>query len=135
MPIQKGVTRVNKHFPNRFFLLIAGWLPPWAIVNHPGRRSGRAYRTPVMAFPTETGFVFALTYGRDVDWAKNLVASGGSMEYNGEEIELCWVRLGKYGDWRELLPSWIRPSLWFISLEDCLLAEVWKFREHDILRG
>src|SRR4030042_1549321 len=122
MPIQKGVTRVNKHFPNRFFLLIAGWLPPWAIVNHPGRRSGRAYRTPVLAFPTETGFVFALTYGRDVDWARNLVAlGGGSLVHKGEEIPLCGVRLVKYGDVRGMFPLWIRLSLWFISVGGCLL--------------
>lgn len=124
MPILKGVAKFNKHFTNRFFLLFAGWLPPWAVVNHRGRSSGHGYRTPVIAFPTETGFVFALTYGRDVDWARNLVASGGgSLVYKGEEIPLCEVRLGKYADVRGMFPLWIRLSLWFISLEDCLLAE------------
>jgi len=37
-----------------------------------------------MAFSTDVGFVFALTYGRDVDWVKNLIASdSGSLEYDG----------------------------------------------------
>ncbi|OGD54286.1 hypothetical protein A3K81_01555 [Candidatus Bathyarchaeota archaeon RBG_13_60_20] len=125
MPIPKGVARFNKHFTNRFFLIFAGRMPPFAIVSHRGRRSGRGYRTPVLAFPTETGFVFALTYGRDVDWARNLVAlGGGSLVHKGEEIPLCGVRLVKYGDVRGMFPLWIRLSLWFISLEDCLLAEV-----------
>ena len=124
MPIPKAIARFNKHFTNRLFLLFAGRIAPLAIVNHGGRSSGRSYRTPVLAFPTEAGFVFALTYGRDVDWARNLVASGGgSLEYKGEEIQLCEVRLGKYCDLREMFPLWIRLSLWFISLEDCLLAE------------
>jgi len=124
MPIPKAIARFNKHFTNRLFLLFAGRMAPLAIMNHRGRSSGRGYRTPVLAFPTETGFVFALTYGRNVDWAKNMVASGGgSLEYKGEEIQLCGVRLGKYGDLRGMFPLWIRLSLWFISLEDCLLAE------------
>jgi len=94
MPIPRWVARFNKRVTNRLFLVFAGRLPPFAIVNHTGRSSGRRYRTPVLAFTTETGFVFALTYGRDVDWARNLVASGGgSLRYKGEEIQLCGVRL------------------------------------------
>ena len=124
MPIPRGVAGFNKHFTNRFFLLFAGRIAPFAIVNHRGRSSGRSYRTPVLAFPTEAGFMFALTYGRDVDWVRNLVASGGgSLVYKGEEIPLCEVRLEKYADVRGMFPLWIRLSLWFISLEDCLLAE------------
>jgi len=68
MPIPKSIANFNKHVTNKFFLLFAGRLSPFAIVNHKGRRSGRSYRTPILAFPMEAGFVFALTYGRDVDW-------------------------------------------------------------------
>ena len=124
MPIPKWIARFNKHVTNRFFLIFAGRVPPFAAVNHTGRRSGRGYRTPVQAFPTGSGFVFALTYGRRVDWVRNIVASdGGILEYNGEKTQLCGVRIGKYSDLRRLFPLWIKPSLWFISLEDCLLAE------------
>jgi deazaflavin-dependent oxidoreductase (nitroreductase family) len=124
MPIPKWIAKFNKHVTNRFFLVFAGRMPPFAIMNHTGRSSGQGYKTPVLAFPTETGFVFALTYGRGVDWVRNLVASGrGSLEYKGEEMPLCEVRLGKYADMKGMFPLWIRLSLWFISLEDCLLAE------------
>ena len=75
IPLDDYIAVINKHVTNRFFLLFAKWLPPFAIVNHLGRRSGRRYRTPILAFPTETGFVFVLTYGRDVDWVRNLMAS------------------------------------------------------------
>jgi len=124
MPIPKWVARFNKRVTNRFFLVFAGRIPPLAIVNHTGRSSGRGYRTPVLAFPTETGFVFALTYGRGVDWVKNLVTSGsGSLVYKGAAIPLCEVRFGKYANVKGMFPLWIRLSLWFISLEDCLLAD------------
>lgn len=97
MPIPKGITRFNKHFTNRLFLLFAGRMPPWAVVSHRGRSSGRDYRTPVLAFPTETGFVFALTYGRGVDWARNFclgrresgVQGGGDTPVRGEAREVC----------------------------------------------
>jgi deazaflavin-dependent oxidoreductase (nitroreductase family) len=100
-------------------------MAPWAIVYHSGRRSGRGYRIPVMAFPTETGYVFALTYGRKVDWVKNLIASGGgTLKYKGDEIPICGIRFEKYCDVKEMFPSWIRLSLRIISLEDCLLVEI-----------
>ena len=59
----------------------AGRLPPSAIVEHVGRRSGKPYRTPVNAFYTSVdgkpGVAIVLTYGPDRDWLKNLKAAGG----------------------------------------------------------
>ena len=84
MPLSKKIAKFNKYITNKFFLLFASRLAPWAVVNHKGRHSGRDFRTPVMAFPTDSGFVIALTYGRNVDWVKNLIASdGGIIEYKG----------------------------------------------------
>ena len=42
-----------------------------------GRRSGRLYRTPVTVFRRDDRYVFALTYGRDSDWVRNVLAAGG----------------------------------------------------------
>jgi deazaflavin-dependent oxidoreductase (nitroreductase family) len=55
---------------------MAARLPYFGVVLHRGRISGRLYRTPVTTFPRGDGFVIALTYGRDVDWVKNVLASG-----------------------------------------------------------
>jgi deazaflavin-dependent oxidoreductase (nitroreductase family) len=124
MPIPKTVAKFNKHVTNRFFLLFAGWLPPFAIVNHRGRHSGHGYRTPVMAFPRGEGFVFALTYGRDVYWVKNLIASdGGSLGYKGEEIDVHNVRHAKIGDVEDVLPLWVRLPLRIISVNHCVTVE------------
>ncbi len=125
MPIPKFIAVINKHVTNRFILLFAGWLPPFAIVNHRGRRSGRRYRTPILAFPTDTGFVFALTYGRNVDWVRNLMASdSGRLKYKGDERPIHMIRFERYDDVRELFPYWVRLPLGLISIEDCLLVEV-----------
>jgi deazaflavin-dependent oxidoreductase (nitroreductase family) len=47
-----------------------------SVIRHRGRTSGREYETPVTALPTADGFVIGLAYGADVDWLKNVVASG-----------------------------------------------------------
>lgn len=124
MPITKRIAVFNKYVTNRLFLLFAGWMPPLAIVNHKGRNTGRRYRTPIMAFPTETGFVFALTYGRNVDWVKNLMASDcGSLEYKGAETSIYGIRFGKYDDVKDMFPFWIRLPLSIISVEHCIIVE------------
>ena len=38
---------------------------------------GRLYQTPVNVFAAKDGYVFALTYGPDTDWVKNVLAAGG----------------------------------------------------------
>ena len=52
------------------------WLPGFAIIAYRGRRSGKSYRTPINVFRDGEAFVVALTYGPDVQWVKNVLASG-----------------------------------------------------------
>ena len=67
----------NKHFLNkllrRFATISFG---PFALVKHVGRKSGKPYETPIMAFPISGGFLVALTYGPQVDWYQNVLAAG-----------------------------------------------------------
>jgi deazaflavin-dependent oxidoreductase (nitroreductase family) len=67
----------NKHILNkvlgRFVHLPFG---PFALVRHVGRKSGKPYETPIMAFPIQGGFLIALTYGPQVDWYQNVLAAG-----------------------------------------------------------
>ena len=55
---------------------IAGWAPWFGILTYTGRRSGKTYRTPMNVFRHGNSYVFALTYGSDVDWVRNVVAAG-----------------------------------------------------------
>jgi deazaflavin-dependent oxidoreductase (nitroreductase family) len=66
------------HLLNPFILTRAGnRLSTFAVIHHHGRRSGRAYATPVSARPTADGFVVPLTFGQGADWFQNIQAAGG----------------------------------------------------------
>lgn len=77
-----AMARFNRAVTNRVMGLWAPYLPPWAVVLHRGRRTGRAYRTVVWAFVRRGTVVVALTYGR-TDWLRNVLAAGG-----GEVVRL-----------------------------------------------
>lgn len=77
MPLPDRLARFNRSVGNRLMGPLATRLPGFAIVVHRGRRSGRRYRTPVSLFRSGTSYVVALTYGRDRDWVKNVLAAGG----------------------------------------------------------
>lgn len=81
MQFPQRVARFNRYVTNPIQRRWAGWLPPFAIIEHVGRKSGKPYRTPVNAFYTtvdgKPGVAIVLTYGPDRDWLKNLDAAGG----------------------------------------------------------
>jgi len=77
MHLPRFLRRVNRVFTNPLLGTFAWLAPPLAVIHHVGRKSGTRYRTPVVAFPTRTGFVIPMTYGRDVDWARNVIAASG----------------------------------------------------------
>ena len=61
---------------NPFTRLFVHRLPGFAIISHRGRVSGKLHRTPMNVFRDGEGYVFALTYGSDVHWVKNVLAAG-----------------------------------------------------------
>ncbi len=68
----------NKYVTNRILRVFASFSRgPFAIIRHVGRRSGKPYETVIMVWPMEEGFVIALTYGKSVDWYRNILAAGG----------------------------------------------------------
>lgn len=63
--------------------------PFWAVIEHRGRRSGRTFRTPVVARRTPDGFVIPLAFGTDVDWCRNVLASGcATLRWSGASHEV-----------------------------------------------
>ena len=56
---------------------VTGRLPFFATLIYRGRTSGKTYRTPMNAFRRGDHYLFALTYGSDVQWVKNVLAAGG----------------------------------------------------------
>ncbi|KLO33083.1 nitroreductase family deazaflavin-dependent oxidoreductase [Mycobacterium haemophilum] len=81
MQLPQWLARFNRHVTNPIQRLWAGWLPLHGILEHVGRRSGKAYRTPLVVFRADVngqpGFAILLTYGPDRDWLKNITAAGG----------------------------------------------------------
>ena len=77
MKLSRRVARFNKAVNNRIQGVYAWLLPPWAVILHRGRRSGRAYRTPLLAFKRDRALIIALLYGEESDWLRNLKAGGG----------------------------------------------------------
>nr|WP_222854273.1 nitroreductase family deazaflavin-dependent oxidoreductase [Fodinicola acaciae] len=75
--MSRSVARFNKRGLNRVTGPLGPWLPGFAVVVHRGRKSGATYRTPVNYFRTSHGYVFALTYGSEADWVRNVLAAGG----------------------------------------------------------
>ena len=76
MPIPRAVTRFNKKYLNQVLVHLAGH--GWFVeLEHVGRRSGRTFRIPIMAFDHGDVVTIALTYGSGVDWLANLRAAGG----------------------------------------------------------
>ena len=73
----RPLRRFTARFLNPLTRLVAPWLPGFAIVVHVGRRSRKTYRTPMNVFRRGDHYYFALTYGSDVDWLKNVFAEGG----------------------------------------------------------
>ena len=110
MHIPYFMRRVNRMFTNPVMGTFAWLVPPLAVVHHVGRRSGRPYRSPVVAFRSATGFVIPMTYGRDVDWARNLVhARGGEVERLGRRVAVRNPRIVGLDEAGPRLPAAARP--------------------------
>ncbi len=90
MKMRDRVRFFNKRVLNRLMLKIAGVShSPISVVHHVGRRSGKLYETPVIVEPLGDAFVFALTYGPEVDWYRNVLAAGqATLLWNGKKYAL-----------------------------------------------
>jgi hypothetical protein len=84
-------TRQAHKRANTILLKIAGRSRAWSALTHFGRKSGRAYITPLTAYPLGDGFVIALLYGEadSVDWCRNVLSAGRCiLKTAGQEYEL-----------------------------------------------
>jgi deazaflavin-dependent oxidoreductase (nitroreductase family) len=74
---KRWVAAFNLVVTNRITSRFAARLPGFGILTHVGRKSGKLYRTPVNVFRATEGFLIALTYGRESEWVRNVLAAGG----------------------------------------------------------
>jgi deazaflavin-dependent oxidoreductase (nitroreductase family) len=112
MHIPRFMRRVNRVFTNPILGTVAWLVPPLAVVHHRGRKSGHLYRTPIVAFPSPTGFVIPMTYGRDVDWARNITRAGGcEIERLGRRSRVRNPRIVDFAGAAPHLPALARTFL------------------------
>jgi deazaflavin-dependent oxidoreductase (nitroreductase family) len=99
---------------------IAGHLPWFGNVVVAGRRSGKVRRVPMNVFRRGDDYIMALTYGRDVDWVKNVLAAGGCrLETRSGIVDLRDPEL-VHDPSRRLVPLLVRVFLGVLDVNDFL---------------
>jgi deazaflavin-dependent oxidoreductase (nitroreductase family) len=94
MALPQALARFNRRVTNRITGTFADRLPGFAILIHTGRKSGKTYRIPINAFRDGNDYIFALTYGAETDWVRNVQAAGGcEIVTHGREIRLTNPRV------------------------------------------
>ena len=119
MPLPKGLARFNLKVTNRITGPFAHRLPGFAIVHHKGRKSGTIRTTPVNLFRDGDQYVIALTYGRDSQWVKNVLAAGEfDVVTRGRRVHLTDPRIVKQAH----VPAPVRAILNALDVDDYVVA-------------
>ncbi len=129
VPYRRGVAfpawlaRFNKLVTNPILRPVAARAPYFGIVVHRGRVSGRVYRTPVNVFQRGEEVIFALTYGPDRDWVRNVIHHGRfTLIHRGRSTELIEPRLQEAKEAPAAVPAVARGILRGASVHTFLVA-------------
>jgi deazaflavin-dependent oxidoreductase (nitroreductase family) len=115
---KRWVAAFNLAVTNRITGRFADRLPGFGIVTHVGRKSGKVYRTPVNVFRAPEGFLIALTYGRESEWVRNVIAAGGcKLETRGVQYQLSSPTI-VHDPTRRRFPIPVRIVLRLIGADD-----------------
>lgn len=96
------------------------FLPFFAIIGYRGRTSGKRYRTPMNVFRHGDDYIFALTYGSDVDWVRNVLAAGrADLQIGRRHIALTEPKLITDPK-RRLVPLPVRLILGLLRVDEFL---------------
>jgi deazaflavin-dependent oxidoreductase (nitroreductase family) len=106
-------------------LRLVGFLGPFSIVRHHGRRTGRDYATPVLAFGTEDGLVVGVVYGTTSDWVNNVLAAGrAKVKRHGESHDYEQPRLVSSDEGLRLIPTIVRGPFRLLGVHHFLRLTV-----------
>lgn len=99
---------------------LTGRMPGFGTIVVAGRSSGRLHRTPVNVFREGDDWIVALTYGSQVQWVRNVMATGGcALETRGRTLELTDPEL-VLDPTRRLVPRPVRVMLGFMRVSEFL---------------
>ncbi|GAA4802333.1 nitroreductase family deazaflavin-dependent oxidoreductase [Nocardioides caeni] len=114
------------HVLRRPVLWLSRHIGGFAELEHVGRRSGRAYATPVRAVRRGGQVVAGASFGVTSDWVRNVLAADGCrIGIGGELLDLTGPRIVAFDEARALLPPVTRFILRRLArAEQCLLLDV-----------
>jgi len=95
-PRSHAAVRSAARVVNPLVLSLAGTrlLPLYGVIEHHGRRSGKAYRTPVVVRPTSDGFIVPMPWGERTDWYRNVRTAGECvLRWKGRDYPLVQPEL------------------------------------------
>lgn len=91
LPLAGRIFGLFTPYLNRYVARVAGrrFVPMWSLLRHRGRKSGRAYATPITARRVSGGFALAMSFGQQADWVRNVLESEASIRWRGREYPLA----------------------------------------------
>src|SRR6184192_308374 len=121
---KRSLAAFNIAVTNKITGRFADRLPGFGITHPLGRKSGRVYHTPVNVFQAPNGFLVALTYGRESEWVKNVLAAGGcELETRGVRYQLSAPTI-MHDPTRGRFPLPVRVILGFVGANDFMQLSV-----------
>ena len=126
-PRTRRVVRFAARFVNPMVMLIAGrrWMPVVGILHHRGRRTGRAYATPLGMRPLGNTFVMPRTFGEHAAWYRNVLAAGGCVvTYRGTDYTLVEPEVIDFDTAAPAFPRYERLQFRLIGINEYLRLRV-----------
>jgi hypothetical protein len=127
IPFARSVARFSTRYGNRILGPITWYLPGFGRIEHLGRQTGRRHVTPMMAFRSPDGrrMTFALTYGPEAHWVRNVLAAGELTYLSRRDGRLHLVEPTLVHDPHRRATPWaVRQILRILRVDDFLVATV-----------
>ena len=115
------------HIVNGMVAHIAGrrWTPLWGVIRHRGRRSGRAYFTPVVLRPVPGGFVVPLPWGPTTDWCRNVLTAGrAQVHWKGTDRDVERPEVVEVASVRDAFDPFSRLVMARAQMTRCLMLRL-----------
>ena len=126
-PGARRVVRLVARFVNPVVLVVAGrrWMPVLGVLHHRGRRSGRAYSSPLGMRPDRGGFVMPLTFSESAAWYQNVLAAGSaSVTYLARDHQVANPEVIDYAEAAHAFPRYERLQFRALGINQFLRLTV-----------
>jgi len=118
------IAHLNRRLINPLVSRLAGSTGSLGMLEHRGRRTGRLYRTPLVAFPAPGGFAIVLSYGEQADWLQNVLAQGTAMfTWRHRRFVLAHPVLEHGTPEGVSFPRWARVIMFLVQANTSLVME------------